>query len=146
MTYYEKFMLITTVLSAVAAVGSCFSAIITLQISKKFSNAQIEVYLTTILMDAKKEFRKEVLAYKNQVEDDDSGYLMAIEELLNAYNEACSKYLQKKVNKKWFNGIYDDEIKKITAEDTKIKVVFESDVSQFQSIREYITVKTQWML
>lgn len=143
MTYYEKFMLITTVLSAVAAVGSCFSAIITLQISKKFSNAQIEVYLTTILMDAKKEFRKEVLAYKNQVEDDDSGYLMAIEELLNAYNEACSKYLQKKVNKKWFNGIYDDEIKKITAEDTKIKVVFESDVSQFQSIREYITVKTQ---
>ncbi len=143
MTYYEKFMLITNVLSVVAAVGSCFSAIITLQISKKFSNAQIEVYLTTILTDAKKEFRKEVLAYKNQVEDDDSGYLMAIEELLNAYNEACSKYLQKKANKKWFNEIYTDEIKKITAEDTEIKVGFGSDASRFQSIRDYIAVKTQ---
>lgn len=37
----------------------------------------------------------------------------AIEELLNAYEEACAKYIDKKVDKKRFKKMFSDEIKKV---------------------------------
>jgi ribosomal protein L17 len=65
---------------------------------------------------------------------------LAIENNLNAYEEACAKFLDKKVDKKRFKKIYKTEIRKLV-EHKEFKKYFDGVTSNFKAI---LKVYKQW--
>ena len=57
----------------------------------------------------------------------------AIENNLNAYEEACAKYLDKKVDKKRFKKIYRTEIKQLV-ESPDLKSKFDALITKYKAI------------
>lgn len=66
--------------------------------------------------------------YKDQI------VKFAIEEFLNSYEEACAKYIDKKVDRKRFKRTYSDEIKNLVESDD-LKKYFQFG-SQYDAIKK----------
>ncbi len=65
---------------------------------------------------------------------------LAIENNLNAYEEACAKFLDKKVDKKRFKKIYKTEIRKLV-ENREFTKYFDGVTSNYKAI---LKVYKQW--
>jgi len=65
---------------------------------------------------------------------------LAIENNLNAYEEACAKFLDKKVDKKRFKKLYKTELRKLVEKD-ELKRYFDGVSSNYKAI---LKVYKQW--
>nr|WP_321431500.1 hypothetical protein [uncultured Campylobacter sp.] len=97
----EALDLVAPIISAIAA---CFSAIAAYQ-SAKAAKGSTEIQIRQLIRDARLNFIK----YNNKNKELLNNSL--IEELSNAYDEACSKYNSGKICKKSFERMYKNEIK-----------------------------------
>lgn len=113
MTTYERYAIFISILSLLLSILSLIFSQINSRKTNKIYCGQTEMIIRESITAAK---YKVVEAIKNS--DSNNQYnsqivKVSIEELLNAYEEACAKYIDKKVDKKRFKKLYYDEIKKI---------------------------------
>ena len=103
------------ILSTITATVSAIAAILTYFNGKKTAYGNIELQIRTMISEAK--YRQiqfaEKLNYDSENEFLNKQFDAINEELLNAYDEACAKYLDKKVDKERFRKMYFHEIKQL---------------------------------
>lgn len=130
----------TDILSVIVAIISAFVAILAYKSSVKISKTQMnvvrnqnEMTIYSILTSAKKDFASSLI---NQ-SDDDLAYKIFSEALLNAYNEACSKYFSGTINVKWFDLTYKSEIFNLTKDGLEIKEIYLKSIKNFSFLEKY---------
>lgn len=170
MTENEKLTLIIAGFSAVFALGSLIVAIIALvksntysknsldkseiqnmislgnlelSISERISNSKDKVGDITLIISP-------LLAKKtnNSLTDDEEATLLAqkkvlesaIENNINAYEDACSKYLDKRIDRKRFKKSYHTEIRQLV-ESKRLEEYFNPVSSKFRAI---LKVYDEW--
>lgn len=114
MTNYE---IVSITISGIALLISISSAIFTkinMNRTEKINYGQIEIATRQTITNAKNRLT-DILS---NVSTNNNQYTkqcvkVAIEELLNTYEEACDKYIDGKIDKKRFKKTYIDEIKNI---------------------------------
>lgn len=103
------------VLSTITATVSAIAAILTYLNGKKTAYGNIELQIRSMISEAK--YRQiqfaEKLSYDPDNEYVKNQFAALNEELLNAYDEACAKYLDRKVDKERFRKMYFHEIKQL---------------------------------
>lgn len=114
MTIYE---IITTVISSIAIIISLFALIFTKMNAnkiEKISYGQSEIAIRETITNARNRIT-DILLKANKENNQYTNQCMkvSIEQLLNVYEEACSKYIDSKIDKKRFKKTYIDEIKNI---------------------------------
>lgn len=161
MTEYET---VAVVVSIIAFLATVVNIILYVYLTKQYNNmvneqnkisqGQSETELRMMVMSARQEImeasekqaqfivafqgdenQKELLAdvYEKMLES-------AQEDLRNAYEEACSRYLDGKVDKVRFERMYEIEIRNLV-EDKEQKKVFDSQSSPYECI---IKVYKKW--
>ncbi|WP_289747793.1 hypothetical protein [Thomasclavelia cocleata] len=113
MTIYESYAIFISILSLLLSILSLIFTQINSRRTNKIYYDQTEMAIRESISTAK---YKVAEAIKNS--GDNNQYSsqivkVSIEELLNLYEEACAKYIDKKVDKKRFKKLYYDEIKKV---------------------------------
>lgn len=103
------------ILSTITATVSAIAAILTYLNGKKTAYGNIELQIRSMISEAK--YRQIQFAEKLSCDPDNeyvkSQFAALNEELLNAYDEACAKYLDRKVDKERFRKMYFHEIKQL---------------------------------
>lgn len=121
------------IISAVAALFSAVTALISYLNGKLLSQGNIELQIRTMISEAK--YRR--LEYGGQSKEIASAL---DEDLLNAYEEACAKYIDNKVDKKRFYKMYVSEIRQLV-ENEPYKKIFNEIGCKFDAI---INVYNKW--
>lgn len=94
--------------------------------SSDMQAGSVEMEIRTMITNAKNRFADLGLQLENNPNSEtlNKAVNSALEDVCNAYNEACAKYLDGKVDKKRFKKNYINEIKNIvTANSTKNKFI-----------------------
>lgn len=106
--------IVALVLSTITAAASAIAAILTYINGKKTSYGNLELQIRAMISDAKYHLLEFSYRCADLDKDIASKQLDSLnEELLNAYDEACAKYLDKKVDRERFKKMYFHEIKQI---------------------------------
>lgn len=117
------------ILSATSALGSMLAALFTFLNSRKMSFANMEMQIRQMIATAK--FR--MLEYTKTTSNVETVLLNALdEEVMCAYDEACAKYLDNKVDKERFRRMYTDEIRQIV-EDENHKEKYDQLQSKYKA-------------
>ena len=107
------------ILSTITAGLSALAAIMTYFNNKKTSYGNLELQIRTMISDAKYrqlEWQSKLISEPpNEVLQ--SQYDVLTEEVLNAYDEACAKYNDGKVDKARFKKMYFHEIRQLVEDD-----------------------------
>lgn len=148
MTIYEKIAIGLSALSIIAAVGSIIFAYITSQKAnsiaadqKMISQGQIELQIHQMISQTKKDLLEIALKIQDgQSEVIKQAFETARELNLNAYDEACSKYLDKKVDCERFKRNYHVEIRQLV-EDANNRGKFDAVTSKYKCI---LAVYNEW--
>ena len=114
-------------------------SLISLYQSNKSANGQIEIDIRNMITSARNRYEDLVLDNR----DNDIYILIvksSLENLINVYDEACSKYLDNKVDKKRFKKLYYTEIKNLV-ENKETKPYYDTITSKFQ---DTIKVYKEW--
>ena len=115
MSYSEFLSVIAIIISIIAIVKSSIAS----KIANDLSKGQGEIQIRELISSSRRHFADiatHLPAKKSIIKK-----LMASahEDILNAYDEACAKYIDGKIDKKRFKKMYKDEIKNIVeAEET----------------------------
>lgn len=138
MTTNEKITIIISVLSFLLSIFSLILSRINMVKVEKIYYGQTELAIREAITSAKNRVANTIQdttlnSYKDQL------VKFAIEEFINSYEEACSKYIDKKVDKKRFKKIYFDEIKNLV-ESEELKKYFQFG-SKYDSIKN---VYNEW--
>lgn len=88
--------------------------------TKKQSDAQMEISVREMISSARSNLRQIIITDTSVKE---ALLNEAKEELLNAYEEACAKYIDKKIDKKTFKRMYYGEIKNIVKNEEFKKMI-----------------------
>ena len=98
--------------------------------TKKQSDAQMEIAVREMISSARSNLRQIIItdtsvkeALLNEAKAKEALLNEAKEELLNAYDEACAKYIDKKIDKKRFKRMYYGEIKNIVKDNEFQKMI-----------------------
>ena len=109
---------ILSICSLLFSLVSLIISIISMRQTQLISYGQLETDLRLLLSDAKKQLVEYIQNNKEEIE------LRTLnlhkENLLNAYEELCAKYIDKKVDRRRFKKMYFSEIKNIV-EDVSFK-------------------------
>lgn len=113
MTTYECYAIFISIISLLLSILSLIFSQINSKRMNRIYYGQTEMTIRESISSAK---YKVAEAIKNS--GDNNPYSsqivkVSIEELLNSYEEACAKYIDKKVDKKRFKKLYYDEIKNV---------------------------------
>jgi len=146
MTSYEWF-------STIFSVSAVVISVIALRKSSSFAAGSIELYINERITNTKDKvsdisMTMSPLLSKTGRSTDDNKLLeaygtilrSAIENNLNAYEEACAKYLDGKVDKERFRKTYRTEIRQLV-ENEKMREKFEPLTTRFKAI---VKVYTEW--
>lgn len=93
---------ISIIIAFISAIAACFSAIAAYK-SAKAANATTKFQSRQLISEAKNKF----LNHNNKNRE---LYNFLLEELNNAYDEISSKYISNKIDKKFFERMYKNEI------------------------------------
>lgn len=101
--------------SAIATIAAAVAAIFTFCNSKRMAYGNVELQIRTMISEAKYH-QSEVMV--NLAEKPNNKVLQEIynaltEDVLNAYDEACAKYNDKKVDRERFRKMYFHEIRQL---------------------------------
>lgn len=115
--------------------------------TKKQSDAQMEIAVREMISSARSNLRQIIItdtsvkeALLNEAKAKEALLNEAKEELLNAYDEACAKYIDKKIDKKRFKRMYYGEIKNIV-KDNEFQKMINWPKSKFPHI---VQVHQEW--
>lgn len=146
MSAYEILAIIFTIIGLVISLISLVKSIKANKISQeanKVSQGEIELNIYQMINQTKKDVRDITLTIANKCDDKDilsQAFNSAIESNLNAYEEACAKYLDNKVDKECFKRNYSVEIRQLV-ENTKYKKYFDATTSPYKCI---LKVYNEW--
>lgn len=138
MTLNEKITVFISILSLLISIISLVLSRISMTRNEKIYYGQAELSIRDSITSAKNRVATAIQddshnPYKDQI------VKFAIEEFLNSYEEACAKYIDKKIDKKRFKKTYSDEIKNLVeSEDLKKHFQFGS---KYDAIK---TVYNEW--
>ena len=144
MTIYE----IIAVAVSVVGLGLSIWSIIKARSAHKIAQGQIELNIHQLLNQAKKDEMEISILIAEKSSDNSSNMKSiilsalntAIERTLNAYEEACAKYLDGKVDKERFKKNYHIEIRQLV-ENENHKKYFDSTTSAYKAI---LKVYKEW--
>ena len=82
--------------------------------------AQVEMQIRELILSARSRYEDKAVQFKNDTDNEFSKAMIesALEGVLNAYDEACAKYLDEKVDKERFKKLYHDEIRQLVVDPT----------------------------
>ena len=106
----EIISLIVSIFAGIATVGSLGVAWLTYKMSKKIGEGQIELQVRELITTAKGQLYN---ATPGNLEKINS----LMEDVRNAYDEACAKYLDGKIDKERFKKMYYYEITQIVVDE-----------------------------
>ena len=80
--------------------------------------AQVEMQIRELILSARSRYEDKAVQFKNDTDNEFSKAMIesALEGVLNAYDEACAKYLDEKVDKERFKKLYHDEIRQLVVD------------------------------
>ena len=143
MTVYEIIAVIVSVIGLVASIYSIIRA----NNAHKIAQGQIELNIHQLLNQTKKdEMEISMMIAQKCSNNDETVKLLknalksAMERTVNAYEEACAKYLDGKVDKERFKKNYHIEIRQLV-EDNNYKQYFDSTTSSYKAI---LKVYKEW--
>lgn len=140
MNIYEVMAIILSIIALLISLLSLIFSKINMNRVEKIYYGQTELTIRGSITSARNKIT-DILLNSNINNNKYTDQLMksATEELLNSYEEACSKYLDKKVDKKRFKKTYLDEIKNVVEYDG-FDVYFKFS-SKYDAIKK---VYTEW--
>ncbi len=146
MTIYEIISIIIAIAAFLFSLNAFFS-------SKRIAVAQIELYMNERITNTKEKVSEQASiiapfkAKKTLSEEEKSLleiyekiFFSAVENNLNAYEEACAKYLDKKVDCERFKKTYKKEIRQLV-ENKNLKKYFDAVSSSYKAI---LKVYKEW--
>lgn len=103
--------MITLILGIASLITACGTIVLSFRYNK-LVQGQVEMQIRERITNARIRYEDLTIQYKEKLGDEliKSVYESTKEEFLNAYNEACQKYLDKKVDKDRFKKSYFTEI------------------------------------
>lgn len=133
MTMNEKITIIVSFLSFIISLMSLIFSRMNMIKVENIYYGQTELSIRDAITSAKNRVANTIQdttqnPYKDQM------VKFAIEEFINTYEEACAKYIDKKVDKKRFRKIYSDEIKNLV-ESNELKKYFQFG-SKYEAIKK----------
>ena len=103
--------------------------------------AQVEMQIRELILSARNRYEDRVVQFKNDEDELCKAMLeSALEGVLNAYDEACAKYLDGKVDKERFKKLYHDEIRQLV-DDASTKEKYIEPQTKFHAT---VKVYTEW--
>ena len=104
--------------------------------------AQVEMQIRELILSARSRYEDKAVQFKNDTDNKFSKAMIesALEGVLNAYDEACAKYLDEKVDKERFKKLYHDEIRQLVVDPT-IKEKYVEPQTKFHAT---VKVYTEW--
>lgn len=110
--------------------------------SNKLTKGQVEMQIREMISTAKSRYEDLSIQLSENKENItlQCSVTSALEDVLNAYDEACAKYNDKKVDKARFKKLYINEIRNLV-EDENTKAKFHMPQSRFQAI---VKVYREW--
>ena len=104
--------------------------------------AQVEMQIRELILSARSRYEDKVVQFKNDedIELCKSMLDSALEGVLNAYDEACAKYLDGKVDKERFKKLYHDEIRQLVDDATTKEKYIEPQTKFHATVKVY----TEW--
>jgi CRISPR/Cas system CSM-associated protein Csm2 small subunit len=126
--------LVISIIALVKSISSA-SASIELMINERITNTKDKVNEVAMQMTPllSKDKGKRTAEEESQLEMLHKIFDSAVESNLNAYEEACAKYLDRKVDRKRFKKIYKTEMRQLV-EDDNLRDRFEPLTSRFKAI------------
>lgn len=114
MTNYELVSIIISIIASLISVFSIIFSKINMNRVEKIYYGQSEIAIRETITNAKNRIT-DILSVANSNNNQYTKQCMrvAIEQLLNSYEEACAKYIDGKIDKKRFKKTYIDEIRNI---------------------------------
>lgn len=134
--------IVITILSTISAVASAIAAIITYINGKRMANGNVELQIRTMISEAKYHQNECMIKLADDPKNETlkSVYDMLTEEVLNAYDEACAKYNDKKVDRERFKKMYLHEIRQLV-EYPEFKEKYDSISSRYNATKK---VYNEW--
>lgn len=129
--------MVIAILSGISSIASAVAAIITYINGKRMANGNIELQIRTMISETKYHQSECMikLAADPQNEILKNIYTASTEEVLNAYDEACAKYNDNKVDKERFKKMYFHEIRQLV-EDPALNEKYNNVSSRFGATLE----------
>lgn len=134
-----SFALVISVISFFTSMRNS-SAMIELTINERITNTKEKVGDVSNIMTPLLAKEKPTNDEKRMIDLYVKQFDLAIENNLNAYEEACAKFLDKKVDKKRFKKLYKTELRKLV-EKNELKRYFDGVSSNYRAI---LKVYKQW--
>lgn len=145
------------VITIIVSSGALIASIIAILMSKGANNValgNIELYINEIITHTKEKVSDcvvqmtELVTKENRTAQEnkmlityEKAFYSAIENNLNAYEEACAKYLDKKVDKGRFAKLYKSEIKQVVENNDLKQKYFDGVTSKYKAI---LKVYKEW--
>lgn len=109
--YTQNNKILTIVSLSIAILGLVLSAISFIR-TNAYTKGTVEIYIRNMISTARNNQNQIIIQIQNISDDQLKTDLLesSIEDLLNAYDEACAKYNDRKVDKKRFRMLYTTEI------------------------------------
>ncbi|MEE1061730.1 MAG: hypothetical protein UH080_07955 [Ruminococcus sp.] len=139
MTAYEIISIVFTSLGFIISIISLVKshkADKTSQTANRIAQGEIELNIHQMINQTKKDVRDITLTVAEKGNNTDilaQAFNSALESNLNAYDEACSKYLDNKVDKERFKRNYSVEIRQLV-ENKNYKKYFDANTSPYKCI------------
>ena len=141
MSNYEIVAIIFSSLSILISIISFIVSNVSNNRQKKISQGQVEIQINQMISNTKKELMDISLLIADGSKDILTQAFKSARELnMNAYDEACAKYLDNKVNKERFKRNYCIEIRRLV-EDKNNSEFFNPTTSPYRCI---LKVYNEW--
>lgn len=141
MSNYEILAIIFSSLSIFISIISFIVSNVSNNRQKKISQGQVEIQINQMISNTKKELMDiSLLIAEGNKEILTQAFKSARELNMNAYDEACAKYLDNKVDKERFKRNYCVEIRRLV-EDNNNSEFFNSTTSPYRCI---LKVYEEW--
>ncbi|WP_321834367.1 hypothetical protein [Clostridium butyricum] len=133
------------IISLVLGISSSITALGTLVLSFRYNKlvqGQVEVQIRERITNARIRYEDLTIRYKNDLNNNliTDVFESAKEEFLNSYDEACQKYLDKKVDKQRFKKSYMVEIQSIV-KNTSFKEKYDTQSTPYKAT---VKVYNKW--
>lgn len=144
MSLYEIIAVFTSTIGLIISIISLIKA----NKAHKSAQGEIEINIHQLINQAKKDVMDATLIIAEKCSDNDQEmkkilnqtFKAAVERSLNAYDEACAKYLDDKVDKERFKKNYHKEIRQLV-ENPNNKNKFDANTSPYKAI---LKVYKEW--
>lgn len=133
------------IITLALGISSTVTAVATILLSHRYNKlvqGQVEIQIRERITNARIRYENLTIEHQKNLKDEliQGVFNSSKEEFLNAYDEACQKYLDKKVDRKRFKKSYSNEIQSIV-KNPAFKSEFDSRSTPYQAT---VKVHDEW--